>query len=86
VHQTKPLDYILWLQKWEAGRFREWLQVGKGRIDIDENGVASAHNYQDLTSIGGWTGYTCLMPIGVRPKDPEPQPKRPAQSGEQGDF
>ena len=77
MHQTKPLTHILWLQKWEGGRFREWLQVGKGRVEIDENGVASVHNFQDLMSIGGWNGYTCLMPIGVRPKDPESRPQRP---------
>jgi hypothetical protein len=83
MHQTKPQTHVLWLQKWEGGRFREWLPVGKGRIEIDENGNASAHNFQDLTAIGGWSGYTCLMPMGVRPKDPEPQPKRPQSGGEE---
>jgi hypothetical protein len=86
MQQTKPLTHVLWLQKWEGGRFRESLQVGKGRIEIDEQGNASAHNFQDLTAIGGWSGYTCLMPLGVRPKDPELQPKRPAQSAEDGDL
>lgn len=79
MHQTKPPTHTLWLQKWEGGRFREWLAVGKGRVDIDENGVAQAHNFQDLTTIGGWSGYTCLMPNGIRPKDPEAKPLRSAR-------
>lgn len=83
MHQTKPFTHVLWLQKWEAGRFRERLPVGKGRIEIDESGNASVHNYQDLTSIGGWTGYTCLMPVGVRPKDPDLQPQRPRSAEEE---
>jgi hypothetical protein len=78
MHQTKPLTHVLWLQKWEGGRFRKWLQVGKGRIEIDADGTATVHNFQDLTAIGGWSGYTCLLPIGVKPNDPEPIPKRPA--------
>jgi hypothetical protein len=72
-------------QKWEGGKFREWLPVGKGRIEIDGNGNASAENFQDLTSIGGWNGFTALLPIGVKPKDPDPKPKRP-QSAEEEDF
>jgi hypothetical protein len=85
MHQTKPPTHNLWLQKWEGGRFREWLQVGKGRIDTDENGNSSAHNFQDLTAIGGWSGYTCLLPIGIRPKDPEAKPQRPSLTSDVSD-
>jgi hypothetical protein len=80
MQQTKVPTHTMWIQKWEAGKFREWLPVGKGWIDVDENGVPSVHNYQDLTSIGGWSGYSCLMPIGIRPKDPEQHPKRPNEN------
>jgi hypothetical protein len=83
MHHQKPFTHVLWLQKWEAGKFREWLPVGKGRIEVDAAGIASAENFQDLTSIGGWNGYTCLTPIGVKPKDPEPQPKRPPRGSDE---
>ena len=85
MQQQKPSTHVLWLQRWEHGKFAGWYQVGKGRIDIDAGGNASAENYQMLTTIGGWNGYTRLLPIGITPKDPEPQPKRPARSdGEEG--
>lgn len=86
MSEKKPLTHALWLQKREAGRFREWLEVGKGRIEIDENGNASADNFQSLVSIGGWNGYTRLLPIGIKPKDPEPKPQRPAQISEPSDI
>jgi hypothetical protein len=73
----KPMTHVLWLQKWEGGKFREWLPIGKGRIHIEADGTASAENFQDLTAIGGWNGYTRLMPVGVKPKDPGAEPKRP---------
>jgi hypothetical protein len=76
----KSFTHVLWLQKWEGGKFREWLPVGKGRVHVDAEGKVSAENFQDLTAIGGWSGYTCLMPIGVKPKDPDFKPKRPGQS------
>ena len=83
----KPFTHVLWLQKWEGGKFREWLPIGKGRIHIHEDGTASAENFQDLTSIGGWNGYTRLMPMGVKPKDPAAEPKRPGEhvSGQRND-
>lgn len=72
----KPFTHVLWLQKWEGGKFREWLPVGKGRIHIEADGTATAENFQDLTAIGGWNGYTQLMPVGMKPKDPETEPTR----------
>jgi hypothetical protein len=68
-----------WLQKWEAGKFRGWRIVGEGRIETRADGGITVENFQELTTIGGWNGYTHLLPKGVKPKDPEPQPKRPAQ-------
>jgi hypothetical protein len=48
------------------------------------DGNVSAENYQDLTAIGGWNGYTSLMPIGVKPKDPSSDPKRPTDGEREG--
>ncbi|WP_263351358.1 hypothetical protein [Acidicapsa acidisoli] len=79
MQSTKPLTHVLWLQRWEAGKFREWLPVGKGRVEKDPSGNILVENFQHLTSIGGWNGYTMLLPIGVMPPDPAPQ--RPATSG-----
>lgn len=82
MHRTKPMTHDLWLQKWEAGKFRGWRVVGEGRVETREDGSVTAENFQELTAIGGWNGYTQLLPKGIRPKDPEPQPKRPAQGGD----
>jgi len=79
------MTHDIWLQKWEAGKFRRWREVGEARVTVDGTGNISVESYQDLTAIGGWSGYTQVLPKGIRPKDPEPQPKRPEQSGEQGD-
>lgn len=72
----KPFTHVLRLQKWEAGKFREWLPIGKGRVHTETDGSVSVENFQDLTAIGGWNGYTRLMPVGGKPKDPESEPKR----------
>jgi hypothetical protein len=70
--QQKPHTHVLWIQKWERGKFREWLPVGKGRIDMELGGVTVAHNFQDRAIIGPWNGYTCLLPIGTTPPNPPP--------------
>lgn len=85
MHQTKPMTHDLWLQKWEAGKFRGWRMVGEGRVEIRPDGSVIAENFQELTSIGGWSGYTQLLPKGVKPKDPEPKPKRPVQGADELD-
>jgi hypothetical protein len=56
MQQQKPFTHVLWLQRWEHGKFAGWYEVGKGRIEIDAAGKASAENFQALTSIGGWNG------------------------------
>jgi hypothetical protein len=72
------MTHDLWLQKWEAGKFRGWRMVGEGRIETRADGSIVVENFQELTAIGGWNGYTQLLPKGMKPRDPEPQPKRPA--------
>ena len=72
MDQKKPMTHVAWAQHYEAGRFREWIEIGKGRIDTDQNGNSIAHSYTNRIPRGD-NGYTCLLPIGVRPPDPAPQ-------------
>ena len=72
MEQKKPLTHIQWAQHYEAGRFREWIEIGRGRIEKDESGNTTAHAYSNRIPRGD-NGYTCLLPIGVRPPDPAPQ-------------
>jgi hypothetical protein len=84
LEKTKPMTHVAWAQHYEGGRFREWVEIGRGRIDVDDSGTAIAHVYENRIPRGGG-GYTCLMPIGVRPPDPQPQAKRPAQPSDMSD-
>jgi hypothetical protein len=74
---AKGARHVIWLQKWEAGKFLGWLEVGQSRIEVDSEGKARAYSRQALIPIGGWNGLTCTLPIGEKPKDPESIPKRP---------
>jgi hypothetical protein len=76
LDETK-YTHVIWLQRWEAGRFIEWLQVGKARIETDSCGHIRAHSRQVLMPIGGWNGLTCILPAGEQPTPPEDQPTRP---------
>jgi len=72
-------EHVIWLQKWESGKFAGWEKVGRSRIDIDGGGVVRVHSRQTLVPIGGWNGLTCTLPVGEKPKDPESVPQRPSQ-------
>lgn len=76
----KPMTHIAWAQYYEAGKFREWVEIGKGRIDVDRDGAITAHVFENRIPRGD-SGYTCLIPIGVRPPDPQP-PRRPGLESE----
>jgi hypothetical protein len=80
LERQKPMTHVAWAQYSEGGRFREWVEVGRGRIESDGS---AAYVYQNRFAVGGST-FTCLLPIGVRPPDPQPQAKRP-QSGDDED-
>ena len=83
MQQTPTMTHDLWLEKYVAGQFRGWRHVGEGYIEKRGDGTFAVHNYQDLTSIGGWGGYTQLLPKGMKPKDPEPKrPSRPQDNSE----
>ena len=76
LDRTKPMTHVAWAPYYAGGRFRKWVEVGEGRIDVDGDGKAAAHVYNDRHAYGGST-YSCLLPIGVRPPEPKPQAKRP---------
>ena len=81
----KPMTHIAWAQHFRHGKFRAWVEVGNGRIDVDGSGKATAHVYYDRTVIGD-NGYTCLLPIGEKPPMPSPQaipsPRDPGENEE----
>jgi hypothetical protein len=83
--EQKPHTHVLWLQLYQRGKFRGWYKAGYGRIETDPDGKISAHNFQHMTTIGGWNGYSLLLPIGDEPPTPQTPPKRPASPGEDGD-
>lgn len=75
----KSYEHVIWLQKWESGKFAGWDKVGRSRVDVDEEGVVRVYSRQALMPIGGWNGLTCTLPTGEKPKDPEAMPRRPGQ-------
>jgi hypothetical protein len=75
--EQKPHTHVLWLQLYQRGKFRGWYKAGYGRIETDADGKLSAHNFQHMTTLGGWNGYSLLLPIGDDPPTPQVQPKRP---------
>jgi hypothetical protein len=79
LEKDKPMTHVAWAQYSEGGRFREWVEIGRGRIESDGS---AAHVYNNRIPMGG-SGYICLLPIGVKPKDPQPQAKRPQTDAEQ---
>ncbi len=74
---TNQFTHTAWQQHYRAGKFVEWVEVGKGRIDVDSAGHPSAHIFLNRTARGD-TGYTCLLPIGIVPPQPQQNPIRPA--------
>jgi hypothetical protein len=56
------------VKKYYTKKLFTWLEVGKGRLD--KNG--QFHGMLDRLPIGGFNGYTCFVPIGQQPPEPEP--------------
>jgi hypothetical protein len=73
----KPLTHTAYAFKREGRRTGRWVECGSARIE--SGGVPGHHVYLDRTPIGGYTGHIYLLPIGVKPDDPPPQPVRPAE-------
>lgn len=81
----KPMTHTAWAKHYRGGKFVKWVQVGEARLDIDANGAATIHAYEDRT-VRGDTGYTCYLPIGVKPPAPPSEAKRPGSSGKDGEM
>lgn len=81
---SKPMTHVAWARHYRGRKFRKWVEVGEGRIDVDSTGAATVHVFDDRT-VRGDTGYICLLPIGLKPPEPPPQAKRP-QSEEEDDI
>jgi hypothetical protein len=74
----KPMTHIVWAQHYQGTRFREWVEIGRARVETDESGNTVAHSYTNRIPRGD-SGYTCLLPIGIKPRDPPANPKRPGE-------
>lgn len=86
LNAEKPMTHIVWAQHYQGTRFREWIKIGRGRIETDADGNMISHSFTYSIPRGD-SGYICMLPIGMKPKDPEaPAPKRPAQSDSGEDF
>lgn len=80
---SKPIRFqcIAWQKNYYAGKFVEWIRVGKGHIEIGKDGKPKAHiRYQ--STVRGDSVNTVLLPVGETPPPPEIAPKRPDDSGE----
>jgi hypothetical protein len=86
MEAESPYTHVLWLQLWQRGKFRGWYKAGVGRLEMDADGnVTVVHNHQHMTTLGGWNGYSQLLPIGVMPENPQAQPKRPTPGDDEDD-
>jgi hypothetical protein len=74
--EDKTPTHIALAKKYYTKKLFTWLEIGKGRLD--QNGVF--HGMHDRLPVGGWSGYTCFVPIGQEP--PEAEPERPDDTGE----
>jgi hypothetical protein len=68
--------HIAYAKKYYTKKLFAWLEIGKGRLD--KNG--QFHGMLNRLPILGFNGYTCYVPIGQHP--PEPEPERPDDAGE----
>ena len=65
---TTPNTHTAFGLKREGKRNSRWLEIGEARLH--ENAVIDV--FLDRTIIGGFNGYTRLMPKGLTPPEPEP--------------
>jgi len=74
---SKPVRFecIAWQKNFYAGKFVEWIRVGKGYIVIKDGKPKSYTRYQ--STVRGDSVNTVLLPVGEMPPSPELQPKRP---------
>jgi len=79
---SKPVrfDCIAWQKNFYAGKFVEWIAVGKGYIVIKDGKPKSYTRYH--STVRGDSVNTVLLPVGETPPPPSLDPKRPHGSDE----
>jgi hypothetical protein len=69
------VDCFAWQKNYYAGKFVEWIRVGKGYILIKDGMPIKSHTRYQST-VRGDSVNTVLLPVGETPAAPELQPKR----------
>jgi len=70
--------HTAWAPYYLRGKFVEWVRVGRGYIETDEQGNQISHSYTNA-SVRGDIGYIRLWPGHKPPPLPGAPPKRPQQ-------
>jgi hypothetical protein len=89
MSDKKPLTHTAYALKREGRTAFRWLEIGAARIEDD--GTGNHQVYVDRLPVGGFSGRIHLSPIGTKPPDPTPQPRRPDEApadiaGSEGDI
>ncbi len=79
---SKPVRFecIAWQKNFYAGKFVEWIPVGKGYIVIKDGKPKSYTRYH--STVRGDSVNTVLLPVGETPPPPSLDPKRPVGGNE----
>lgn len=74
---SKPLRFEChaWQKNYYAGKFVEWIRVGKGYVLIKDGKLIKSHTRYQST-VRGDSVNTVLLPVGETPLPPAIQPKR----------
>lgn len=74
---NKPRTHYAYVERREGREVSRLIEIGTARIEKD--GAGGHDVYLDRLPIGGFSGHIHLLPIGVKPSDPQSQAKRPGQ-------
>jgi hypothetical protein len=78
---NEKMTHTAWAKRFQGRHFRKWVEIGEARVTATD-GITIVHYYNDA-HVRGDTGYTCLLPIGMKPPEPTPQPARPGNAGDE---
>lgn len=80
---SKPIrvECHAWQKNYYAGKFVEWIRVGKGYIVVKDGKPIKSHTRYQST-VRGDSVNTLLLPLGETPLPPSADPKRPDGSDE----
>jgi hypothetical protein len=71
----KPPTHTAYALRRESRVRSRWIEIGNAHI---ENGGSVHQVFLDRLPTGGFTGHVYLSPVGVKPPEPEPQPRQPS--------